>query len=331
MPSHLQRARVETGVRIHCETSPGESNSVFMSSTLAEGESQTSVNIEFFCQYVKITYNGFMGRRKSAYDVYVGWKIRRRRVELGLVQTNANNPHNRETLLDRIRKSFPNTSITDSTLQSIELGRGRLRLEDAVQICLALRMPLSDLLVESGKPFGDSILQPGTTNASLFEALDELQDRDALLTMKKALRLSAAAARLENLLDVCPLHNGLLDIQDLPKARDYLQDDAPDSADRGHSSSSVNEERAVVSRAVDARLTTMLRDVDEVLSWFHQSKRTRLIPEDLLARMDADCRMAARQIGNGSAAGGLIRDIKSIIEKTREERLWQESGLRIYG
>lgn len=269
---------------------------------------------------MKITYNGIIGVQKSAYDAFVGRRIQQRRVELGLVQTDANNPHNRETLLDRIRKLFPDTTITDSTIQSVELGRGRLRLEDAAQICMALRMPLSDLLAESDKPFEASVLKPDSTNSRMLVALmlaDHSQDVKELSAMGMAVNLSACVARLERLLDVCPLHNGLLDMKDLDRARVHLNGLIPDNVQE-HVPVSANQERVMVSREIIARFELLMKNMDEILCWFRQSEYSVMIQENMLTRIEHDCQTVERQMRGNVTVRTTIQNIQTTMASIRK-------------
>lgn len=112
-----------------------------------------------------------MRTHRLSFGAYVGQRIQQRRKQLGLVQTDANNPHHKETVVDRVRKRFPRTAITDSTVQNIELGRSQLRLEDAIQLCVALEIPLESLVVDSGHPDAPSAFDPAKTNIEIHEEL----------------------------------------------------------------------------------------------------------------------------------------------------------------
>ena len=58
----------------------------------------------------------------------------------------------------RVKELVPNSLVTADVLENIETGRTRLKLSDALDIAIALGVPLVNLFVDVQKPFENNPL-----------------------------------------------------------------------------------------------------------------------------------------------------------------------------
>ena len=70
----------------------------------------------------------------------------------------------------RVKELVPNSLVTADVLENIETGRTRLKLSDALDIAIALGVPLVNLFVDVQKPFENNPLFPdGKTNLQIYD------------------------------------------------------------------------------------------------------------------------------------------------------------------
>ena len=114
----------------------------------------------------------------------------------------------------RVKELVPNSLVTADVLENIETGRTRLKLSDALDIAIALGVPLVNLFVDVQKPFENNPLFPdGKTNLQIYDEqrLDDFELQAEDTDFKKAGRLLADTNKLQWMLKAYPVH-GLVDI-----------------------------------------------------------------------------------------------------------------------
>lgn len=147
-------------------------------------------------------------------EKYIGACVRRARHRWAPIDRDGKIRGSREDLAKRVKELVPNSLVTADVLENIETGRTRLKLSDALDIAIALGVPLVNLFVDVQKPFENNPLFPdGKTNLQIYDEqrLDDFELQAEDTDFKKAGRLLADTNKLQWMLKAYPVH-GLVDI-----------------------------------------------------------------------------------------------------------------------
>jgi len=103
-------------------------------------------------------------------EKYIGACVRRARHRWAPIDRDGKIRGSREDLAKRVKELVPNSLVTADVLENIETGRTRLKLSDALDIAIALGVPLVNLFVDVQKPFENNPLFPdGKTNLQIYD------------------------------------------------------------------------------------------------------------------------------------------------------------------
>ncbi|MCI1212219.1 hypothetical protein [Bifidobacterium tibiigranuli] len=158
---------------------------------------------------VIFTYYEKMNNDKltESQERYISSRIREEREDWQERQPHEKGQRKRSDFIKQVHSACPTSALKANSLENIENGRARVKLQDAIEISYALGISLTELITDMSHPFSSNPMIPEKTNVEVF--LDQTSE-DRMLSADwqaaYAMKFLNSLTQLEELIKKYPAH-----------------------------------------------------------------------------------------------------------------------------